>query len=180
MRPLTRLVVLIAVLALTGCGISGNLRHHAGYAPFDSPKSWEADDVMAVSLGPLPLRIARVFVDEDEEGMEVLRALDAVRVYIYELDGDNQRINARLDATAKDLEAAGWSPMVAVREDDGFVRVLVAMESGDQIDGMVVMVSEPDEVVLVNLMGDIRPELFSDYMAGMDVDVPPVTIDESG
>ena len=39
------------------------------------------------------------------------------------------------------------------------------------------IVQEPDEVVLVNLIGNVRLDFINGYMADLDVDVPRIEID---
>jgi hypothetical protein len=53
------LTVLLPAPALSACGLSGNLRYAPGYADFESPGMRETDREFALSLGPLPLRLAR-------------------------------------------------------------------------------------------------------------------------
>ena len=43
--------------------------------------------------------------------------------------------------------------------------------------GMAVIVQDPTEVVLVNLIGNVRLDLFGEYMAELDIDAPPIEID---
>ena len=47
--------------------------------------------------------------------------------------------------------------------------------SGSNIRGMTVLTSDgSSEAVVVNLMGDIQPEQFSDVMVALDVDAPGI------
>ena len=39
------------------------------------------------------------------------------------------------------------------------------------------IVQDAQEVVLVNLIGNVRLDLFADYMAELDVDTPGIEID---
>ncbi len=41
------------------------------------------------------------------------------------------------------------------------------------VAGLTVLTSDSLEVVLVNVMGDLKPEFFSDTMVALDVDVAP-------
>ena len=46
---------------------------------------------------------------------------------------------------------------------------------GTHIAGITVLVSDGDsEAVIVNVMGEIRPEQFGDVMVALDVDAPGV------
>lgn len=61
----------------------------------------------------------------------------------------------------KELESQGWSQVVNVREqpkgDD--VQVFAKMRGEEAIEGLVVtVISGQKEVVLMNIVGDIKPE----------------------
>jgi hypothetical protein len=59
---------------------------------------------------------------------------------------------------------------MTVRDGDDQAYVLLRTD-GERIRGMTVLVSDGEsEAVLVNLMGDIRPEQFGKVMAAIDVD----------
>ena len=44
-------------------------------------------------------------------------------------------------------------------------------------NGLTVIVQEPDEVVLVNLIGNVRLDFINGYMAEAGVALPPIEID---
>jgi hypothetical protein len=172
-------IFFLGATLLLGCGISGNLRSDHGYASFDSPGLLDTDRVMALSLGPLPLRLARIIIDEDEdpEAALLLKHLDAVRVYVYEIDRNPELVKQRMESTAGRLKLEGWQPVVAVREDGELVRVMFKMKDDERIRGMVVMIQDEEELVLINLIGDLRPEMFNSYMHELDIDAPDVSIE---
>ncbi len=61
-----------------------------------------------------------------------------------------------------------------VRERDEEVHMLLRMKD-DHISGMTVLVSDGEsEAVIVNLMGEIRPEQFSNVMVALEVDASGV------
>jgi len=77
-----RLTLTLAALAalLTGCGITGNYRNDPGFAEFDSPGLLDTDREFGISLGALPLGLARWVMADDPEIGPLLRELRAVRV----------------------------------------------------------------------------------------------------
>ena len=176
-----RLTLTIATLAvlLTGCGITGNYRHDPGYAAFDSPGLWDTDREFGLSLGALPLGFARFVFDDDPEFGPMLRELRAVRVYTYDVKHDAHDVAQRLEAMHSDLVANGWMPIVYVREDDELVSVLLqpAKHGRGGNRGLAVIVQDPSEVVLVNLIGNVRLDQFSEYMVDLDVEMPHIEID---
>ncbi|HET8699019.1 MAG TPA: hypothetical protein VFO94_16160, partial [Gammaproteobacteria bacterium] len=95
-----------ASLALAGCGITGNFRHDPGYAAFGYQGPGTERD-FGLSLGPLPLGVARLFMNVTDIAPDVLpmvQGLRAARVYVYTVD-DAERVARRIAATQSDLIA---------------------------------------------------------------------------
>jgi hypothetical protein len=83
----------------------------------------------------------------------------------------------------KDMQSGlvedGWLTIVTVREENELVSVLLqpAEHGRNGNRGLAVIVQDTSEVVLVNLIGNVRLDLFAEYMADLDVDVPRIEID---
>ena len=175
-----RLTLIVATLALlTGCGITGNFRNDPGYAEFGSPGPLDTDREFGLSLGPLPLGLARWVFDDDEEFGPMLKELRAVRVYTYEVAHDPEDVARRIKDMQSGLLEDGWLTIITVREENELVSVLLQpAESGRNGNrGLAVIVQDPSEVVLVNLIGNVRLDLFAEYMADLDVEMPRIEID---
>lgn len=164
-----RILLLVALLLLAGCGITAP-RSNEGYADLDSLGMLDTDRVISLSFGSAILNLAASFIDDDPEVRELLRSLDGVRVRVYEVNGDATRVAGRMDRMSDKLQADGWEPVMLVREQDEQVHLLMRMD-GDEICGMTVLVLDGhSEAVIVNLMGEIKPEQFGDVMVALDVD----------
>ena len=181
---LTRTLTLGASsLLLAGCGITGNFRHDPGYADFGALQNLSADSHIGLSLGPLPLKIAAWGIDlaEDEDDEEIgsfLRELRAVRVYTFEgVEEDPAEVESEVKELTAELARDGWLNIAAVREESELTSVFLRPDKNFTHHGLVVVVQEPDEVVLVNLIGNIRLDFIDGYMADLDVHVPPIEID---
>jgi hypothetical protein len=177
---LARISILAAVaLPLAACGVTGNFRNDPGYADFGALQQLHTDSDFGISLGPLPLRVAGWFIDEDdaEELGPLLRELRAVRVYTFEGIHDTEDLASGVKELAAELTGDGWLNVIAVREDDELMSVFLRPGKDFAHRGLAVIVQEPDEVVLVNLIGNIRLDFFNGYMAEAGVDVPPIEID---
>jgi uncharacterized protein DUF4252 len=177
MRRLT--IIATVTLLLTGCGITGNYRSDPGYAEFGSPGPLDTDLEFGLSLGALPLGIARFILDDDPEIGPLLRELRAVRVYTYEVNRDAEDVAQRLQAVHSELVADGWLPIVKVREDNENVSVLLqpAEHGRNGNRGIAVIVQDSSEVVLVNLIGNVRLDQFAEYMVDLEVELPHIEID---
>ena len=168
----------LGALLLAGCGISGNFRQDPGYAAFDSQGALSEHREFGLSLGPAPLALARMFLDEEEPDLgAILQELRAVRVYVYEGLQDDDYTGRQLRGIESGLLDDGWRAIAKVR--DGTDRVSILLRPGDngRMHGLAVILQEPREVVLVNLIGNVRLDLFSEYMAELNVDTPKIDID---
>ncbi|MEM9532300.1 MAG: DUF4252 domain-containing protein [Pseudomonadota bacterium] len=166
------ILVVLSIFVLGACGITAG--RGAGYARLPAPD--DTHRVMGLSLGPLPLRLARVIVrDEDPEAARILKGLRGVRVFIYETQPGFSP--ASLNETVSSLRQKGWDPVVAIREDGEAVNVLVKFDQAEHIRGMVVMSADSGELVMVNLMGRLEPEMFNAYMGELDITTPQIVIE---
>ena len=171
-RRLLPVLCLLSALALGGCGITAP-RSSAGFADFDSPGWADTDRRLALSFGPTVLRLAHRHTDDDPGTQAILAGLDGVRVRIYDIDGDSERVAGRLAASSRELEAEGWTSIALVK-GDGQQTHMLARSEGGRMEGLVVLATEADgEVVMVNLIGDLRPEHYADAMAALEVDAAP-------
>ncbi|MBT8061247.1 MAG: DUF4252 domain-containing protein [Xanthomonadales bacterium] len=171
------LVVLMAA-SVCACGITAP-RSSEGYANLDSLGVFDTDRTMALSIGRLPIRIALWALEEDGDEPEVaamLRSLDGVRIRIYEIDGNPARVAARIQRMSAHLRKDRWQPVMLV-QDDGEETHMLVRQRGDRILGLTLITSDgSSEAVVINVMGDIRPEQFGDVMVALDVDAPDVEI----
>ena len=167
-------LVLATVIALTGCGVTAPHRA-SGYADLDGLSWRDLDRSLSLSLGPTVLRMLALGVDDDPMVRELLRNLDGVRVQAYRIEGDPDDVAEDLNAIGTRLRGAGWEPVIRVREAGETVHVLMKLEQA-RIAGLTVLASDSLEVVLVNVMGELRPELFGEAMAALEVSVPPLDV----
>jgi hypothetical protein len=143
----------ILALMLTACGITAP-RSNEGFANLDSPGISETNRTTSISIGPTLLHFAARFMDNDPETQALLRSLDGVRVRIYEVGKD------------------GWAPVMLIREEGELVQ-MYAKSSSTGMKGLTIVSADDEEVVVVNVMGDIEPALYSDVMVALNVDDAP-------
>jgi hypothetical protein len=69
----------------------------------------------------------------------------------------------------------GWAAIATVRDGDERVAVLLRPAAGGaKTHGLAVIVQDSGELVLVNLIGNVRVDQFARYMAELEVPVPPL------
>lgn len=175
--PIRTLALAALTSLLTACGITGNFRHDAGYADFGPLQRLDAESDFGLSLGPLPLQIAKWATHDDEDIGPLLRELRAVRVYTMEGIADPEEAAKRAREVTANLAHDGWLTIAAVRDGEELTSVLLRPDKNFAHKGLAVIVAEPDEITLVNLIGDIHLDLLNGYLADLNVDVPPIEID---
>jgi len=173
-RPLLRVALaLYAGLSLAACGITAP-RHSDGFADLESLGVFDVDRTMSLSIGPGLLRFAARHVDDDPETVQLLRMLDGVRVRTYEIDGDPARVAERIRRMSVHLQGQGWKPVLLVRHQREEMQMLLKRREG-LICGLTLLTSDGEaEAVVINLMGEIKPERFSEVVAALDIDAPGV------
>lgn len=167
------LVLCLAAVLLSGCGLTAP-RSNAGYADLDSLGLFDVDNTLTLSIGPSLLRFAAKHTEDDPETQALLSNLEGVRVRIYEIDGNAERVAGRVNDMGARLQRQGWEPVAVMREADETVHMLlkpVGEDDSQRIAGLTVLVADQQEAVVVNIMGDLKPEFFSDTMVALDVDV---------
>ena len=168
----------LVALLLAGCGVSGNFRHDPGYASFGAVGALAEHQELGLSLGPAPLALARLFLDDGEPELgAILKDLRAVRVYVYDGLADGEGMVQHLHDVESELVDDGWLAIAKIRDGTDRVSVLLRPGEDGRNRGMAVIVQEPTEVVLVNLIGNVRLDLFTEYMAEIAVDTPLIDID---
>ena len=160
---------------LTACGITAP-RSSEGYADLDSLGVFDVDRTMALSIGPTLIRVAIWAMDDEEpETAELLRSIEGVRIRIYEIDGDANRVASRAQKMSSELRADNWQPVMLIQEDSEQTHMLIRAD-GDRIEGLTLITSDDEEAVVINLMGHLDPKHFTDVMVALDVDAPEVQV----
>jgi hypothetical protein len=110
--------------------------------------------------GPMLSMAARIVEKSEAEVAALLRSLQLVRVNVLKLDDTNRvEVQKRIKAIRGDLEGKKWEQLVSVREKDEDVGIYVKMRGEEAIEGLVVTVLDgKKEAVLVNIVGDFKPE----------------------
>jgi hypothetical protein len=136
-----------------------DLENHPGYVDFSTLTAIAATEpTLEFSLkAPLIILITILISNQDNEAADFISKLIRVTVNVFESDDiDVDEVASPMSAMAEDLDSAGWERVVRVREDENHVDIYFRLVSNaDVIYGIVIMVAEPREKVLVNIVGDI-------------------------
>ena len=169
LAPLFCLSLIPVVLAA-----DSDLESHLGYVDFSTLTAIAAiEPTVEISLkAPLLNMITNLIRSEDEEAAEFISKLMRVTVNVFESDDiDVDQVAASMSTMAEDLDSAGWDRVVRVREDESHVDIYFRLApDADAIYGIAIMVAEPGETVLVNIVGDISTDDISAFGRRFDLD----------
>lgn len=103
---------------------------------------------------------AQLVEKEQPDAAKLLRSVELVRVNVIGLTAENrEEMQKRIQKIRLDLEGRGWERNVNVQGKDGEdVGVYTRTGGGETLAGVAITVMDPQNVVLVNVVGDIRPE----------------------
>lgn len=153
--------ICLLALLITGCGITASSRN-AGFASFSSGDLPGLQKDTSISLGPTVLRFAARHSDEDPAAQAILKAIDGIQIKVFTLEQSADRVAL---AAALNEDAAGldenWQPIVRVNEPDSTVHILLK-QSDDAILGLAILAVDDEELVFVNVMGELSPDMLAE------------------
>ncbi len=129
------------------------------FGQFSPPKS--GGEFVEVNVkGNLISMAAKIAAKQEPEAAEFLRSIESVRVNVIGLDESNRaEIKNRIDTIRTGLDSAGWERIVTVQQEGEDVGVYTKTHGAEAIAGVVVTVlSGGGQAVLVNVVGNIKPE----------------------
>jgi hypothetical protein len=147
-------------------------------ADLDQLAAKATNDVNITMDGPL-LQLAGRFLDDKDPGEARVKRMVAnlkgiyVRSLEFETRGEYQASD--VDEIRAQLKSPGWTRVVGVRsKKDGDNAEVFLKTDGSTIGGLVVLVAEPTELTIVNIVGQINPEDLRDL--GGHFGIPKVDV----
>lgn len=176
MKMLKRLLVPLCVIAVFPLAMAAerDIERHPGYVDFSALTSIaNIEPNVEVSLkAPLLNMITNMIRNEDEEAADFISKLLRVTVNVFESDAiDVDEMAGSMAEIADDLDRQGLERVVRVREDREHVDIYFRLSDDAMIiHGIAIMVAEPGETVLVNIVGDISTDDLSALGRRFDID----------
>jgi len=124
------------------------------------PKAVETIDVTVDSnLLKLASKFLKADKADEAAAREIVAMLKGVYVKGVEFDKEGEFSEADIDAVRKQLATPGWDRIVGVRSKRSGDNVEVyLMHNNGIIDGIGVLIFEPKQLMVVNVVGQIDPE----------------------
>jgi len=133
----------------------------------------KADEVVDVTLDGATLKFAERFMESDKdeddaEALNIIRKLTGIYVKSFEFDKPDQYSDSDVEAIRAQLKSSSWTRMVNVtsrREHDKELDEVYVMAdpNGKSNLGLAVLVAEPKELTVVNIVGPID----ADHLAAL-------------
>jgi hypothetical protein len=163
------------VVCAAGFAAAQSVTSHPGYFPIEEMGILAKGDLeVDVDLQGAMLEVAAGAMEGDDVGddsdfAELVSNLERVRVLVGSPSGaDKSTIAHSIDQATARLESSNWDRILSVEEAEEQVYVY-ATESGGRILGVTVLVNDgAEEIVVVNIVGDIDPRVLGRVIAGMD------------
>jgi hypothetical protein len=149
-------LVLLCLLPLAG--FAQNARLQLNNLEKLSDKAVEANDV-ALDGATLLLASSFMKMDHDPKALQIndiLRNLKGIYVKNYKFSQPNEYSQSDVDNIRVQLGGPGWSRIVENRDkSSGATNEIYFMKDGDNIAGVAILVAEPKELTVVNIVGSI-------------------------
>ena len=166
------LAVLAPVLTVNLCAQNPA----SGYVDFGkfSPPTSGGEFVEVHIRSNLISMAARLVEKLEPDVAELLRGLKLVRVNVIGMDNENRAdLEKRIAAIRADLDSKGWERVVTAQKKGEDIGVYLKTRGDEAVEGLVVTVVEAKgDAVLVNIVGDIKPEKVG--LLGEKLDIEPL------
>lgn len=155
----SRTLLLMAIIfALPLAAFAQNARLQLNNLEKLKEKAAEVNDI-ALDGAMLQMALKFMDMDHDPEAVQVRQAFrDLKGIYVknFEFDGPNQYSQSDVEAIRAQLAGPAWSRVVESRSIRARENAeIFIMKDGDKIGGLAVLVAEPSEFTVINIVGGI-------------------------
>lgn len=151
-------------LAILVSGISFNALAGSSPGEVDFGKlaaPGKGGEFVEVQVSSNLLSLAAQFLDKQQPDIaRLIRSVQLIHVNVVGISDENRdELNKRVGQIRTELAAKGWERNVNVKQQSGEdVGVYTKTRGGQALAGLAIIVVEPQQVVLVNIVGDIHPD----------------------
>jgi Domain of unknown function (DUF4252) len=133
----------------------------------------KASETVDVNVDEKLLQLTWKFLSKDDPDeakiKEIVTGLKGVYVKSFEFEKDGEYSLADLESIRSQVRGNAWSKVVTVTsKKQGTVEVYIMTEAG-KIGGLVVLVADPNELTVVNLIGPVDIDKLSQLEGHFDI-----------
>ncbi len=174
MRKIDISMVMVLLLIAAGSVAAQTGAAHPGYFPIENMGLFAAGDLeVDVDLSGPMLKVAAGAMQEDGDDdanlAELVSGLDRIRVQVGEPQGvEEATVSSKFEQAVATLQSSGWDRILRVVDEEEQIHIF-ARSRDDRIVGLTVLVNDANEdIVLVNIVGDIDPVVLGKVLADDD------------
>lgn len=165
------LVALLFASLSAATALAQNARLQISHLDSLFPKAAETIDV---SIDGSLLQIASKFLDKNKTNeaqvREILGVLKGVYVKGVEFDKEGEYTEQDVESIRQQLNTPGWSRIAGVRSKRDHQNVEVfLMLNNSVIEGVGVLIADPKQLMVVNVVGPIDPEKISELRGSFGI-----------
>jgi hypothetical protein len=118
----------------------------------------KATETVDVSVDTAMLKQTAGFLagkgSDTDKVQQMLQGITGIYVKSFEFGVPNAYADSDVDAVRKQVAGAGWTRVVGIRGKDELTEIYFWKE-GETTGGVVVITAEPDELTIVNIVGQV-------------------------
>ena len=143
----------------------------------------KADNVVEVTLDKNLLQVAAKFLSDknptEAAVKDLVSKLQGVYVRVFEFDKPGEYSLSDVEPIRSQVTAPGWSKIVGVmsKREGQKVDVHLRMDNSGMIHGLLILATQPKELVVVNIVGPIDLEKLSQLEGQFGI--PKLDLDKS-
>ena len=134
-----------------------------------------SDPIVEINLGPMMLNLLSSATENEDDGniASILSSLQGINVTVYEIDNSKNisSVRSELNNLSQLKQDTGYEKLAMVKEDDSLVYVLAKMSDGKFKSLSIFALDDDDELVLIDIKGDILMSQIGELMGHFDVDL---------
>lgn len=159
------------MLALPVLAQEDELKDLPGYIDFGDLTSAYGEPKISINIGGTMLQFVGLMSgDSNPETAKMFSALKGIRVFGYNTDADPSVAREKFSEVKSSLKSNGWEPVVQINEENEQVLIYMKL-NGSVMDGMTVMTVDDEEVMFINIIGQLDPSQLGKVMDGLDIDI---------
>lgn len=153
---------------------------HQGLAQTSSEKFTQligAEPQVEINLGPTMLGLLSAATNNKEQGIAaILSTLKGINVTVFDIENlaNKEKINSirsTINKYAESKVSEGYEKIAVVKEDDSLVYILAKTEGEHFKSLSIFALDDDDELVLIDINGNIHISQIGDLMKHFDVDL---------
>jgi hypothetical protein len=154
--------------------VSSARAEDAGFVDFGTLNPTGENQFVEVNIkSNLIAMVAALTKKTEPEVTQVIEGLKQIRVNVLGLTKENRDdMKKRITGIRETLDKTGWERIVTAIEKNQDIGVFLKTKDAKTVEGICVTVVDKDQVVLINVVGNIQPEKLA--VVGERFDLEPL------